>query len=219
MTMVLNTKVSKRCRGRPQVRPDEETRELILGAARREFHANGYAGASMGRVAERAGVSTKTMYRLIPTKAELFQNVISARISRFMLELDVEHLDKLPIDEALEHMLTVYGTLTFDEETVMSLRLVLAECDRFPEIAAAFSELALRRTTETMAAWLKRQCERGEISIGDLATAVGMLRGMMVMEPQRAIMLGLRSPPDHAEIAERARYCARLFLDGCRKAR
>jgi AcrR family transcriptional regulator len=219
MIMVHNAKVTKRTRGRPQIRPDEETRQLVVEAARHEFHAHGYAGASMGRVAERAGVSTKTMYRLIPTKADLFRNVISERISRFMLELDEEHLDKLPIDEALEHMLITYGTLTFDEETVSSLRLVLAECDRFPEIATAFSELALRRTTQSMAAWLKRQCDRGEIAVDDLSTAVGMLRGMMIMEPQRAIMLGLRPPPDRAEIAERARYCAGLFLNGCRRRR
>jgi len=214
--MVLNTKVAKRPRGRPQTRPDEETRELILQAARQEFHASGYAGASMGRVAERAGVSTKTMYRLIPTKAALFQSVISERISRFILEMDEEHLDGLPVDEALEHILITYGTLTFDPDTVSSLRLVLAECDRFPEIAAAFNELALRRTTESMEGWLIRQRDRGEIAIDDTATAVGMLRGMMIMEPQRAIMLGLRAPPDHAEIVKRARTCARLFLDGCR---
>lgn len=216
MTVVHNTKVLKRPRGRPQIRPDDETKALILEAARHEFRANGYAGASMGRVAERAGVSTKTMYRLIQTKAELFQSDISERISRFILEVDEEHLDGLAVDAALEHILTTYGTLTFDPGTVSGIRLVLAECDRFPEIATAFSELALKRTRETMERWLKRQIDLGVITIDDPATAVGMLRGMMVMEPQRAMMLGLSPPPDHAEIVKRARYCTRLFLDGCR---
>jgi len=215
--MVLNTKVSKRSRGRPQIRPDEETRRLIIRAARKEFHKHGYAGASMGRVAERAGVSTKTMYRLIPTKADLFQEVISARISRFILELDEEHLNTLPVEEALEHMLIAYGSLTFDEDTVSSLRLVLSECDRFPEIATAFAELALKRTTRSMSAWLERQRDRGEITDDDVHIASGMLRGMMIMEPQRAAMLGERAAPDAAEIASRAKCCARLFLDGCRR--
>src|SRR4029079_10854895 len=103
MPMVHNTKVSKKARGRPQIRPDDETRDLIIEAARQEFHASGYAGASMGRVAERAGVSTKTMYRLIPTKAELFQSVVSGRISRFMLQMDEDHIDGLPLDEARAH--------------------------------------------------------------------------------------------------------------------
>jgi len=214
--MVHNTKVAKRSRGRPQVRPDEETRQLIIAAARDEFHASGYAGASMGRVAHRAGVSTKTMYRLIPTKAELFQSVVSNRISRFFLEIDEEHLDALPIEEALEHILISYGTLTLDEETPATLRLVYAECARFPEIASAFFELAIRRTTQTMERWVKRQCDRGRIELDEPSVAVGMLRGMMIMEPQRALMFGQRTPPSRSEIARRARYCASLFLDGCR---
>ena len=80
----------------------------------------------------------------------MFRSVIADRISRFVLEMDEEHLDTLPIEQALEHILITYGNLSLDEDTVSNLRLVFAECDRFPEIAAAFSELALRRTTKTM---------------------------------------------------------------------
>ena len=216
MIVVHNTKVARRPRGRPQVRPDEETLQLIIAAAREEFHASGFAGASMVQVAKRAGVSTKTMYRLIPTKADLFRSVISDRISQFILELDEDTLDALPIEQALEHILIAYGGLSLDEDTVSNLRLVFAESDRFPELAAAFSELAIRRTTQTMDAWLKRQRDLGRVRIEDPSTAIGMLRGMMIMEPQRAILLGQGKPPGRAEIAERARYCARLFLDGCR---
>lgn len=206
----------KRPRGRPQIRDDEETRHLIIAAARDEFHASGYAGASMVRVAQRAGVSTKTMYRLIPTKADLFRDVVSDRISRFLLEVDKETLDALPIEKAVEQMLIAYGRLSLDDETVSTLRLVLAESASFPEIAASFSEFAIRRTSQTMEAWLRRECERGRIKLDDPLAAIGMLRGMMVQEPQRAVMLGQRAAPDDREIAKRAQYCASLFLDGCR---
>jgi hypothetical protein len=45
-----------------------------------------------------------------------------------------------------------------------------------------------------------------------------MLRGMMILDPQRATMLGQRKPPDAEEIAARAEACARLFLTGCATA-
>lgn len=80
----------RRCRGRPQVRSDEVTRGLIIEAARQEFQANGYAATSIANVARRASVSTKTLYRLIPTKAELFRSVVSERIGRFVLALERE---------------------------------------------------------------------------------------------------------------------------------
>jgi hypothetical protein len=42
-----------------------------------------------------------------------------------------------------------------------------------------------------------------------------MLRGMMIMEPQRAVMLGQRPAPDRSEIVARAEQCAQVFLKGC----
>jgi AcrR family transcriptional regulator len=208
----------RRSRGRPQIRPDDETRRLITDAARQAFLANGYAATSMAAVAQSAGISTKTMYRLIPTKEELFRSVVSARIGRFMLALDSASLYGLTLGEALERMLQAYGELTLDAETIAVIRLVLAECQRFPELAATFGEVAIEQVGETMAAWLTRQCERGLIALPDIGLAVEFLRGMMVMEPQRGVMLGRRAAPEPEEIARRATICARLFLDGCRIA-
>jgi len=209
-------KAARRPRGRPQIRPDEETRRLVIEAARHEFQTNGYARASMASVSQHAGVSTKTMYRLIPTKADLFRSVVSDRIGRFMLELDPEALEALALEDALERMLVAYGSLTLDGETIAMIQLVLSECDRFPEIAAAFHETAIGRVGDAMEDWLRRQCDRGLLDIEDVRTATGILRGMMVLEPQRAVMLGQRVPPDQAEISTRAKYCTRVFLDGCR---
>lgn len=216
--MSENAGVTRRTRGRPQLRPDPETRRLVVEAARREFQANGYAGANMAAVAQRAGVSTKTLYRLIPTKADLFRCVVTERISRFMLELDEAAFDTLSIEDALERMLTAYGALTLEADTIAIYRLVLSEGDRFPEIAATFYDVAIQRTSDAMEAWLRRRHERGLIILDDPAAATGMLRGMMIQEPQRAVMMGQRAAPGAAEIAQRARYCARLFLEGCRAA-
>ena len=73
----------RRGRGRPQARCDEETRGVIFEAARHEFAASGYAATSMDSVARRAGVSTKTLYRLNPNKAALFEGMITSRIDAF----------------------------------------------------------------------------------------------------------------------------------------
>ena len=102
----------RRPRGRPPIRSDEETRHLLIESAGKEFETNGYAGTCMADVAERAGVSTKTVYRLFPNKADLLAQVVSDRIGQFMLEIDADALNALPIAEALERMLVAYGTLT-----------------------------------------------------------------------------------------------------------
>jgi AcrR family transcriptional regulator len=190
---------------------------LIVEAARAEFQANGYAGASMNAVAQGAGVSTKTLYRLVPTKADLFRSVVSQRCSRFLLEIDQKVVGGLDLQTALERILTAYGRLTLEKETTGILRLVLGECERFPELGEAFYETAIKRSGEAMADWLKEQCRKGLLDLDDPKLAAGALRGMMIMEPQRCVMLGRREAPDVEEIERRAKFCAGLFLSGCRR--
>ena len=116
---------------------------------------------------------------------------------------------------ALERMLTIFGTLTLEPRTIALTRLVIGECRGFPEVGAAFYENAIRRTSQAMEDGLRRLCARGLLCVDDPAEAVSMLRGMMILEPQRAAMLGQRDPPGADEIRERAKRCARLFLAGC----
>jgi AcrR family transcriptional regulator len=214
--MIQNQARVPRPRGRPQLRSDDDTRRVVIEAAAQAFQANGYAGTGMGDVAQRAGVSTKTLYRLFPAKDVLFGLVVTDRIGRFMLEIDEEVLGTLDLAAALERILVAYGSLTLGAETIAINRLVLGECDRFPEIGASFYERAIKPTHAAMSGWLRRQVERGLIRLDDPDLATGMLRGMMIQEPQRSTMLGQRAAPDAVEIAERARACAKLFLDGCR---
>src|ERR1700731_2988050 len=100
MIMVQIAEQVRRTRGRPPIRSDEETRHMLIEAAAEEFQANGYAGTCMSAVAQRAGVSTKTVYRLIPNKADLLPRVVSDTIGNFILNIDAEPLEALPMSEA-----------------------------------------------------------------------------------------------------------------------
>src|ERR1700750_325136 len=98
---MTNTKASaeRRCRGRPQLRSDDETRQIIYEAARHEFAANGFAATSTEKVARRAGVSTKTLYRLIPSKAELFEGMMNDRLDRFLADVNLRMVRRDDIEE------------------------------------------------------------------------------------------------------------------------
>jgi AcrR family transcriptional regulator len=207
----------RRQRGRPQVRSDEATRHLIAEAARGVFIACGYSAANMDSVAKTAAVSKKTLYRLFPTKAELFRASIADRIDSFILGLDEERVARLPAEDALVRILTEYGRLTLAEDTTALQKLVLAESGRFPELAADFYRGAVIATQRVFVRCLERLCREGAIEIDDLDETAGMLRGMMIFEPSRGAMYGQKALPCMGEIEARATRCARLFLDGCRK--
>ena len=130
--MVQIAEQARRPRGRPPTRSDEDTRRLLIEAAAAEFEMKGYAATCMADVAQRAGVSTKTVYRLIPNKADLLTRVVSDHIGKFMLAIDADALDALPTSDALERMLIAYGTLMLSQRTIAMHRLVIWECNQFP---------------------------------------------------------------------------------------
>ena len=98
----------------------------LTEAALVEFELHGYAGTNMSMIARNAGVSTKTLYRLIPTKAEVFKIIIIDRISQFNLALDQTAFAKLDIlegagyqvDEALNGLEAIFGVPVLDSIAV-----------------------------------------------------------------------------------------------------
>jgi AcrR family transcriptional regulator len=205
----------RRGRGRPQARCDEDTRAIIFDAAREEFAASGYAATSMDDVARRAGVSTKTLYRLIPNKAALFEGMITERIDRFASGVRLRACDGRDVEAALREALIVCGELILDGDVISLQRMILGDSEKFPEIAQTFYHKAIRRTERTLATWLDAQKKRGLIEVDDVEMAAGMLLGMLAFQPQRAMMFVHAPPPAREQLEQRAQTVARIFLRGC----
>ncbi|MDB5565497.1 MAG: TetR family transcriptional regulator [Tardiphaga sp.] len=205
----------RRDRGRPQLRPDDETRQIIYEAARHEFAGSGYAATSMETVARRAGVSTKTLYRLIPNKAALFEGMVSDRLDRFLSTFNLHIHDHANIEEALRDALMICADLALDEEVVALQRMVLQETGKFSGIAATFYKNGMQRTVSALADWLRVQQKREFIALDDIDEAAGILIGMVASAPQRAAIFGGMPLPSRSQIEARVRTCAALFLRGC----
>jgi AcrR family transcriptional regulator len=204
----------RRCRGRPQTRPDDETRQIIYDSARHEFAGNGYAATSMETVARGAGVSTKTLYRLVPNKAALFEGMISDRLDRFQSQVNLAAIDHAEIDEALYEALLACATLTLDKEVVALQRMVLQESGK-ADLARTFYQNGMVRNAAALADWLRKQQRRGLIALDDADEAAGFLLGMVALAPQRATVFGGLPLPSRRQIEARVRRCVTLFLRGC----
>lgn len=203
-------------RGRPQVRPDNATRDIIYEAARHVFAEKGFAATSMEAIARAAGVSTKTVYRLIDNKAVLFEQMVRQRIDRFVNAVNLSACENRNFEVALGDALIICGELVLDREVIAIQRMILSESDAFPQMAEAFYAYAMQRTVSALGDWLRQQQRRGAIALDDADDAAGMLLGMLIFEPQRAVWFGHRAAPSPTAIDQRARRCAKLFLQGCR---
>ena len=78
------------------------TRERLLAAAREIVEEDGYAGASVMAIAERAGVAAGTLYRHFSSKEELFVELFRAvcdreveAMRRAAESVDGSHVDRL----------------------------------------------------------------------------------------------------------------------------
>jgi len=169
----------------------------------------------METVARRAGVSTKTLYRLIPNKAALFEGMVSDRIDRFVSEVNLRAADHADIEQALTAALIACAELALDEETFALQRMLLQEAGKFSDIAGMFYKNAIQRTLVALADWLRVQQKRGLIALDDVDEAAGMLLGMVTSAPRRAALFGGVPLPSRSQIEARARACATLFLRGC----
>jgi AcrR family transcriptional regulator len=203
----------RRCRGRPQLRPDDETRQIIYEAARHEFPRKGSA-TSMEAVARRAGVSTKTLYRLVPNKAALFEGMVADRLDRFLAQIDLQAIDHAEIDEALYAALLACTDLALDEEVIALQRMVLQEAEK-SDLARTFYRNGMQRNVEALADWLRKQQKRGLIALDNADEAAGILLGMVAFAPQRAAVFGGLPLPSRRQIETRVRRCVALFLRGC----
>src|SRR6478735_2857191 len=156
-----------RPRGRPPVRSDEETKRIVIESARHAFAVDGYAATSTEELARRAGISTKTLYRLFPGKAALFEAMCADRLERLLSAVDLQGSDEVDIEMGLRAALLACADLALDPEVVALQRMVLQESGAFPELAANFYSNGIARTAKALAGWLRLQVKRKRVVVDD----------------------------------------------------
>jgi len=195
-----------RRRGRPRVRPNGEARQVIYEAAWRGFVAGRYGATSMDSVAHCAGVSTKTLYRLFPNKAALYEGAMSDRLDRLLPGGTLRATDHPDLEEALCKTLTICAALAVNEEVVALQRMVLQEADKFADVARMFYAEAVQRTAVALADWLRVQQTRGSIALDDVDEAgrhaarhgcLGAAARRHLWRPTSAVALADRSAGAH----------------------
>ena len=138
------------------------TRERLLNAARELIEADGYGGASVIAIAERAGVAAGTLYRHFTSKEELFVEVfrlVCAREERAMRAAAQALPDDAPAIARLEAVL-----VTFARRALSNPRLAWALIAEPVDPLVDAERLAYReRYAELIAQALRAGIESGEL--------------------------------------------------------
>lgn len=125
-------------------RIQREKREAILRAATDLFLELGYDGTSLAKVAATAGVSTATLFKRFPTKAVLFDAIVTGH---WAVGEQPEEPPRTGDPRAgLRTIGLRYADLMTRPEMVALFRIVIAEVPRFPSSAGATSRSASSRS-------------------------------------------------------------------------
>src|SRR5690606_35043401 len=193
----------------PQSSRGRERLARILEAATELFLRDGYGATSIDSILEVSGGSKATLYSYFPTKDDLFRAVVDEVLASTTRE---PHLDTSAdprtclIEFSIQRL-----ELLFSPRHHALLRLIIAERDRFPDIASMFYERAPLRSRGLLAAYFAELERQGVLESGSADEAAEFLIGMMVhWWIMQGLLLG--ESPEPAAIRERATRVVERFL-------
>ncbi len=105
----------------------EKKRKDIIDAAIEVFQEQGFRGAKTSRIAQRASVSSRTLYNHFQTKDALLDEIAKIMIERKAAVEKVPYDPGRDIDVQLEETLMRYIKAMTDTETIALTRMITAE--------------------------------------------------------------------------------------------
>ncbi|MFT4080916.1 TetR/AcrR family transcriptional regulator [Rhodomicrobium sp.] len=181
---------------------DAEQALSIARRARELFCEKGYGRTTMEDIVARCRISKTTLYRLFPTKIDVFAAIIDDHRQE-MLALPGDY-DDLPIEEALARIFLVDIDEEADRERKALIRFVLIEGQHYPELAALLHERGGDWSMRELAFWLQTQKEKGRITFDNADDATLALMDLMF----RAVALPPPGIPEWPDRGDRNAICA-----------
>ena len=206
-----------RQRGRPKTASDDARRAKIIAEAQTTFCDLGYGGATMDLIAHRCKLSKQTLYKLFPSKTDLFLAVIDAHRAT-MLRLPRPPREDAPLAHTLADIFMIDIGEEDEREREGFIHLILRESQNFPEVALLLRTHGVEQSRQLLADWLGDQRARGRIELDDLLGGARMLMNMIfgAMTP----LPGCPNDwPDRETRRRHLRSCIDIFLNGVRPGR
>ena len=183
----------------------------LLEAADDIFLAKGYHSATMSDVAKAAGMSKKTVYTLIESKAELFAALLAHYQSK--LQFPTPEPD-WTIRETLIANLTCLARFMLSPAQISILRLIMAEYTHSPDFGRLFHLSRIKKAKikleSCLADFAVQQCQ----SADEAKEMAAMLFGMAIGEFHIGVLVGFRSVPTKPVLEKRVRQAVDVFLAG-----
>lgn len=204
--------------GRPESGRSERSRQAIIQAATEVFLRNGYLGATTDEVAARASVSKQTIYRHFGDKQHLFAAIILDKATTVVDDVFRAIADALreakDVRDALHDLAHAFQSGLLQPDVIRMRRLVIAEADRFPDIARTWFDRGFERALPIVGEALSGLADRGMLrNLGDPVLAAYQFAGLVMYQPMNYVMFaGTDAIPSADKLDRIAESAIDVFL-------
>jgi len=153
----------------------------ILDAARETFLDCGFSRAAMADIAQKADVSTATLYKHFESKEALFLAIITDAIEQFGDEMPT-NLANMSAEDALKQAANHYLKAQYEGRINALLRVVIGESATNPELGDLYYKQGVIQRNEELADLLKQLSNQGKIKIDNPLRAARQILGLVKEE-------------------------------------
>jgi len=183
----------------------------LIEAAENVFLEKGYHAATMSDVAKAAGMSKKTVYTLIESKAELFDALVTHHQS--MLEFPIPEPGWTTRDILIANV-SVLARFLLSPSQIAILRLIMAEYTRSPDLGRIFHRNRVMKAKSKLEACLADLATTHGYAVSQAKEMAAMLFGMALGEFHIGVLIGYRAAPSRQALDKRVRQAVDIFLAG-----
>ena len=200
----------KRAGSEPVSTRGQERQARILKAASELFLQEGYGETPIDAIVERSGGSKATLYSYFPTKGALFRAVIDAVVlNRDEPELEPSRDIRTALTSFAEQRMAV----VFSKRHRKLLRLIIAERDRFPDIARSYYERGPQRSHDLLVEYMRELKKRNLLDISSAEESAEFFIGMLLHHWYIAQLYLRPSSPTAEDRRKRAVHVVDRFLE------
>lgn len=160
-------------------RLSERKKKSIVEAAQTVFMDQGYSKSSMAHIANKADVSTATLYNHFSSKQELFGAVMREVWGELTFSIDPAKLQGLPVKEALIQIGQSYASLLGQDIMRPLFRVIIAEAESFPELGQELYDQGKKPSLKTVETYLKCMTKEGSLVVPNPELATRQFLGMI----------------------------------------
>jgi len=200
----------------PSSKRGQQRKASILKAATVLFLKNGYGETSVNMIIARSGGSKATFYSYFPTKDVLLRAVVDDIMSN-------REEPELQPSEDIRTVLVTFAEqrlrVVFSRHHRALLRLIIAERERFPDIALMYFERGPKRSHDLLVEYMRELKERGRLDIESAEESAEFFIGMLLHQWYIAQLYLRSASPTPDAMRQRADHVVERFLEAfCKPA-